>query len=205
MKLYFVRHGESIDASNGLYQRDTSPLSEKGIEQTKSISEELTGLHIDEVLASPVQRAKETALIINEKLELPLKFLDDLIEEKRPSIICGVSKYDKKAKDIISLIENNYHNNLYRHSDEDTFTLLKSRVQNLKKTLESLDDKNYLIVGHGMVLKICTGLLVYGEKLNSYDFVNLSSLLALDNTGICTFTYFSGKWTLDSWNFLKSI
>ena len=109
----------------------------------------------------------------------------------------------KKAREIINLIEKNYHDLNYRYSDEDNFVLLKSRVLKLKDIFEGLEDGNYLVVGHGMVLKMFTGILIFGSNVTSHQFKDLSSLLSLENTGICGFTYENKKWSLGTWNILK--
>jgi uncharacterized phosphatase len=200
MRLYFVRHGESVDSSEGLFQRDSSPLSEKGKLQALKIKEELKGHEFDVVLVSPIVRAKETAQIINVEQKIPLMYLEELKEEKRPSQVCGISRNDAKAQRIIQQIEKEYHNITFRFSDEDNFLELKNKAQKLKGKLEQLENKTYLIVGHGMVLKMFTGLLIHGNEMTSHQFKNLAYLLTLDNTGICAFTFENDRWTVNKWN-----
>ena len=63
--LYFVRHGESVLNVQRLFagQLDT-PLTERGREQAHATGEELRGLGINVIVASPLVRALETAQII---------------------------------------------------------------------------------------------------------------------------------------------
>src|SRR5690606_39514058 len=64
--VYFVRHGQSVDNASPVFQSIDSPLSEKGRSQAKNIAERLSSVHFETLIASPVQRAKETAQYIAE-------------------------------------------------------------------------------------------------------------------------------------------
>jgi broad specificity phosphatase PhoE len=64
-KIYLVRHGQSVDNSNGLYggQHDT-PLTEKGRQQAKETKALFTDVHFDDAYSSDLLRASQTAEII---------------------------------------------------------------------------------------------------------------------------------------------
>ncbi|MCK4919084.1 MAG: class I tRNA ligase family protein, partial [Candidatus Pacebacteria bacterium] len=69
-KLILLRHGESEsnvkDVKAG--QTDGYPLTQKGIEQSKKIAKILKKEKIDIIISSPIQRAKQTAGIVNDVL-----------------------------------------------------------------------------------------------------------------------------------------
>lgn len=73
MSVYFVRHGESLANVNGLVAgaEDDSPLTEKGLCDAQAVAREVTKrikaseLHIDTIVSSPLQRARQTAEIIS--------------------------------------------------------------------------------------------------------------------------------------------
>lgn len=67
--VYFVRHGQSVDNASPVFQSVDSPLSKKGIAQANSIAERLSVIEFEALIASPVQRAKETAEYISEKTD----------------------------------------------------------------------------------------------------------------------------------------
>ncbi len=75
-----IRHGnttagESIPGrSPGVY------LSEHGVGQVQRLAERLAGIPIDLICASPLERTRQTAEIIAEKLGQQVEFIDDLIE-----------------------------------------------------------------------------------------------------------------------------
>lgn len=58
MKLYIARHGETTwNAQNKVSGRTDVPLTEKGMEQARRLAERMSGLPIDVIFASPLQRA----------------------------------------------------------------------------------------------------------------------------------------------------
>jgi broad specificity phosphatase PhoE len=82
MKLYFVRHGESIanilwEFSNSGYKH---PLTEKGVEQARTLGRALSGLQVEQIYSSPILRAVQTAQIRAESLPAPLEITEALRE-----------------------------------------------------------------------------------------------------------------------------
>lgn len=63
--IYLVRHGEQQDAEHGL---PDGPLSPRGVRQARAIAERLSGVPFTGVWHSPLQRAAETARIMNERM-----------------------------------------------------------------------------------------------------------------------------------------
>lgn len=84
-----VRHGESETNTKGMISSDYEgfPLTQKGRDQAKETSEQLVKIPIDAFLTSPVQRARETADIISERLGLE-PVIEDRIRES------GMGKYN---------------------------------------------------------------------------------------------------------------
>ena len=66
MKLYVVRHGQTDNNLNGIIQGiSNTPLNDYGRKQASELKEKLNDISFDLILSSPLQRAKETAEIIN--------------------------------------------------------------------------------------------------------------------------------------------
>ena len=63
--LYLVRHGEHLDAEHGL---EDGPLSPRGRRQAELIADRLSGVPLDAVWHSPLERATETARVVAERL-----------------------------------------------------------------------------------------------------------------------------------------
>lgn len=63
--LYLVRHGEHLDAEHGL---EDGPLSPRGRRQAEHLADRLSGVPLDAVWHSPLERAAETARAVAERL-----------------------------------------------------------------------------------------------------------------------------------------
>ena len=69
MKLYIVRHGQTgYNIDNKVCGISDVELTSLGKQQAKMASEQLKDISLDMIFASPLQRAHETAKIINENL-----------------------------------------------------------------------------------------------------------------------------------------
>jgi probable phosphoglycerate mutase len=74
MNLYCVRHGETeFNASGRIQGQLDSPLSELGYRQCAAAAEILAEVPIDAIFASPLKRAAESAKVIAERLQLPVR------------------------------------------------------------------------------------------------------------------------------------
>ena len=93
--IYFVRHGESIDASNSLPQQDDSPLSAAGKEQANVLANRLQQLPIEIIKASNLQRALETAEVISSTINRPIetnKAFNELEGEPKGTFISRIQQ-----------------------------------------------------------------------------------------------------------------
>ncbi|ORB85398.1 hypothetical protein B1987_18165 [Mycobacterium kansasii] len=80
-RVHVVRHGEVHNPSGVLYGRLPGfRLSEAGQAQAAAVAEFLAGRDVVAVIASPLQRAQETAAPIAARHELPVDTDHDLIE-----------------------------------------------------------------------------------------------------------------------------
>ncbi len=82
MKLYFVRHGQSV--ANLLHEFSNSglkhPLTETGQEQARQLALSFSGLPIERIYSSPVLRAMQTAQVLSAALQAPLEITEALRE-----------------------------------------------------------------------------------------------------------------------------
>ena len=67
MKIFLVRHGQCDSNVKQIYNYVNEDLNEKGIEQAKELSKQISDVDYDIVISSPLIRAKHTAQIINVK------------------------------------------------------------------------------------------------------------------------------------------
>ena len=67
--IYFARHGETVwNVENKICGMTDSPLTEKGRQQARELGQKVkeSGVHIDEILYSPLSRAADTAKAVAE-------------------------------------------------------------------------------------------------------------------------------------------
>ena len=122
------------------------PLNAEGREQAYITSEKLGSCNIDIIICSPLERAKETARIINENRKLPI-YLEDRIMER--------SMGDLEGKGYLSLEENAKLwdiNANYDLNNVETMERFKERIYGfIEYILHKYEDKDILLVTHGGV------------------------------------------------------
>ena len=78
---YYIRHGQTDWNAEGRYQGQMDiPLNETGIAQAHAAKALMSDLPITHVYSSTLQRARVTADIVNEGLNLPVTDMDGLQE-----------------------------------------------------------------------------------------------------------------------------
>jgi probable phosphoglycerate mutase len=96
---YFIRHGQTDWNIKGLKtgQQDI-PLNDEGINQAHDAAKYLQGLGIENIIASPLKRAIQTADVINGYLKLPL-FYEDGLKEFSSGVYEGQKVEDSFTKE----------------------------------------------------------------------------------------------------------
>lgn len=197
MKVYFVRHGESVGNKANLHQTTDMPLSDTGVAQANKIAERLKKFKIDYILASSVARAKETAEIISKSLGIPIEERQELTEAKGPSEIRGKSINDPEAMKIKKLIREHFLEGNWRHSDEENFDNLNERTQSfLKNILKHHKDHDLLCVSHATLIKFMVCKMVFGTELTPRTFHLFFHHFWTSNTGltVCEYDNENGWW-----------
>ncbi len=81
---YFVRHGQTAANAAGLKQgtinTEITYLSETGKKQAESLRKGFDISFADQIIASPLQRTKDTAAILNRDANLPVTYDKRLLE-----------------------------------------------------------------------------------------------------------------------------
>ena len=81
MKLYIARHGETPwNVENRVSGRTDVPLTEKGMEQARLLARNAMGKGIQVIIASPLLRARQTAMAVSEAIGVPIELDERLIE-----------------------------------------------------------------------------------------------------------------------------
>lgn len=91
MKLYLVRHGESVANREGFLagNRIDAELTEHGREQAQKTAKKLKGEHVNIIYASPLKRAIDTARIIAQELTIADIHIDERLTERDDGVLTG--------------------------------------------------------------------------------------------------------------------
>jgi len=99
MRIYLIRHGETTGDIEGRYGGDYEDhLSDKGKQQAMQLAINLKNKGIQIIYYSSRIRAKETAQIVNDVLNVKLEIVDDLRERNNYGILTGMTKLEAKQK-----------------------------------------------------------------------------------------------------------
>ena len=200
MKLYLVRHGESISNVGNLIQPPEVELSEKGKEQSKLLAKRFKDIPIDVIISSSLERAKQTTAIINKVVKKEVIYTDLLVERISPSKFIGMPDITPEFDELNRVLRDSTDPS-YHHSDEENFFDLKDRAESFLEFVSNRKEENILCITHGMFLKILISSMMLREDLtpkiafNSYDFFRAQ------NTGI-TLCLKDNKrgWSMHVWN-----
>ena len=156
-RLYFVRHGENMANITGEFSHrilDYS-LTDKGVLQAEQTAEFFADKQIDEIFASPLKRARETAEIISEKLQLPVSIMENFRE-------MNIGDLDGKKGEDLWL----FHNQIVRRwlsgepevpfpGGENYLTMSQRFLGGLNQILAGKQNNNIVLVGHAGIFN-CT-------------------------------------------------
>lgn len=188
MKIYLIRHSESIDDIENCYGGIADfDLTENGKDKVKEYRKQIGSYGIEKIYTSPYKRAYQTAQILNENINVELKIVDDIRELNSYGIMSGVNK--ELAKNIFSYVfqQEEYKNTGYYFGKtflggeniEDFDKRVKEAINFIIKDSESLNA--IAIVTHGNVHKsIFKNILNVDRKIEHIDDV-ATTILEYDN------------------------
>ena len=175
MKIYLIRHSESIDDIEDCYGGIADfDLSENGIKKVEKY--EIENLGIEKIYTSPYKRAYQTAKILNKRLKVDLEIIDNIRECNSYGILSGVNK--EKAKNIFSYVFNmeEYKNTGYYLGTsflggEDINEFDKRVEEGIREIISKSKELNTIaIVTHGGVYRsIYKNILKVNKKIEEME------------------------------------
>lgn len=184
MKLYLVRHGESVFNKQNLHQHAGVPLSPTGEQQAHTAARRFTHLPIDLVITSYMQRARHTAEIINTVTQKDIIQTELLNELKRPTEIEGKSIADPEIMQLKKMLHEHRDDPNWHHSDEENFFDFKNRVAQAIPFIETQQKNHVLVVTHAVVIRMIIALMFLGKSITPEQFHLMEHRLHVANTGI---------------------
>ncbi|MBU0578888.1 histidine phosphatase family protein [Patescibacteria group bacterium] len=189
MKIYLVRHGETLGNQKKIHQEPDSPLSDIGLSQAHLVAHRFSKISFDALLASPYKRTQQTASEISKKTNHPIETIKDLHEYDRPTSIQGLSFEHSKSKQVMDLIKKHIDNPNWHYGNEENFFDFKKRIQTVYLLLEKRPEKILTLVSHGLTIAMLIGLAIIGNDITPDQFLFLFYSMNSSNTGISVLEY----------------
>lgn len=139
--ILFIRHGQTDCNVKKIIQGQLdAPLNQKGLEQAELTAQKLKDFKIDEIYASPLSRARQTAEVVNKFHRVPI-ICDDRLKEQNAGDATGMSEHDvtKEMYEDFMCDPHKYH----AESPADLY----QRNADFARTLND-QNKTILIVAH---------------------------------------------------------
>lgn len=152
--IFFLRHGESQSNVNRVWLED-SPLTENGNKQAEYWGRYFSHKNIQQIYASPIDRARQTAQIINSQIHTKIILLNEL-KEINGGLLIGKSVDTKFNRNTHSIVLRNWENgNLsYSYPHGESFYDIKNRLDRFNRILNTISRKNIVVVSHTQVLAV---------------------------------------------------
>jgi len=197
--VYFVRHGQSADNVLPVFQSPDSPLNEKGKQQAEKIADRVSRLSFEALIASPFQRAKETAEAIQRVTGKTPEFSDLFVERVKPTSINGKPYTDKKANTAWREWEKSLYTPGMRVEDGENFDDLVARADKALAFLSDRREKTLTVVTHGYFLRTIVARVLLGDLLSGDASRRFQKSAAMANTGLSVLWYHGGFEEESSW------
>ena len=161
MKLYVARHGETTwNVVDKICGRTDAPLTDKGRAQAAALAEKAGDKGIEVIIASPLQRAYETAMAVSEKIGVPV-FKDERLMEQHYGVYEGMSRFDEGFLADKRQFAAGYP------GGESMFRLAHRIYGFLDDVKERYPDQTVLLVCHNGV---CRVIHSYFERMTNEEF-----------------------------------
>lgn len=154
MKIYIVRHGQTIWNEEGRMQGSkNSSLTEKGIAEAKKLNSYIRDIKFDRIYTSPLGRTLETMEHVKGDLDIPISRVDELQE----------MDFGRFEGLVLDQLKEDYPEDMhklwldpqaYRNESGENYEELFARVtRGLDKILARAgQEENVLLITHGVII-----------------------------------------------------
>lgn len=177
LRLYFMRHGETVWNTERRYQGMTDiELSEEGLRQAECAAKRFKNIKIDKIYASPLKRAMKTAEKIAAEKGLEIISEDDFRE-------IHFGEWEGKTVPELTEKYGESYTNFIREPHKYGFPgegSVENVINRIKPGIDKLiaeDEGNVLIVSHGGIIRL---MIMYIMGLDSSWFTKMW----INNTGV---------------------
>lgn len=199
MKIVLIRHGESEANKNGIIQgHQDFPLTDLGKQQAEEIAEYLleNNYLFDKIYSSDLSRAKETAMIIGDKLKIDGFIYDGRLREFNLGIFQGRKNYEM-SDDEKKFLQSCWKDHTKRVPEGENVVEMKARVKSIFDEIIALnsDEAIILIIGHGGSLYhiLHSTLGIFPETEEWFENCKISEIIRTSETDKWKLTIFNNK------------
>ncbi|QIA07575.1 histidine phosphatase family protein [Draconibacterium halophilum] len=198
-EITIIRHGETIwNAQRRIQGQRNSKLSENGILQAELVAKALDKRQFDILISSDLERAVETARIINTQLVLPHEY-NVKLRERSFGVVEGLNFEEMKHQ---------YPDEFRRYKERDpefafpggeSIQQLFNRVTvEIEDIARKFDQQKVLIVSHGLVLEM---MMYKTFSINLTD----PRTFSINNSSISSFYIDGANWFLKEWGVIEHL
>lgn len=199
--VYFVRHGQSEGNVAPVFQSPNSPLNEKGREQAERIAERVSRLSFETLIASPFERAQQTAEAITRATGKKAEYSNLFIERVNPTYINGKSYEDERANALWREWQESLYRPNLRVEDGENFNDILVRADKALAFLHERNEKSIVVITHGYFLRTIIARVLLGDHLSGKAFRRFQRTATTENTGLTVLRYHGGFEEEPSWRF----
>lgn len=165
MKVYFARHGQTRwNAENKVCGMTDLPLTDIGQLQARELAKVVKNLKIDMIIASPLKRALETAMIVSEECGIPV-ITDGRLTEQDFGDFEGIDRFNPAFMEAKKQFAE-------RFPKGESIAQVIHRVYGLlDEVKEKYSHKNILFVCHGGV---CRAARTYFKNMTVEEYASYS-------------------------------
>lgn len=183
MKIYLIRHGETDWNRQGRFQgREDIALNETGIMQAEQCGKAIKGEKFHAVITSPLIRARKTAEIIAQNLDIAHLIIEEGITERDFSKVSGMTPYEREV----------FYASGEKDDKEPWEDLCSRMIVNIKKYGDRYCNDNIIMISHGASINAVLSVLSSGRTG--------TGKIILKNTCINILDYEKGHLTLGEFN-----
>lgn len=190
LRLVLVRHGQTNANLNRMLQgQSDGELNATGLQQVEELGRHLKGFHVDQVIASTMRRAQDTAAAIARHHQLKV-ITTPLIVEWNCGMLDGVPAEVFRKK----LHEADVPLSLFRPEGGETLVEVQHRAAAfLSDVIANYQDQTVLVCSHGDFMRALVSLLLQMS-------IEETSGIYFDNASYSIFEFENGYWNAVAWN-----
>ena len=152
----------------------------------------MSHLSFDALLASPYQRAKETADAIGKITGKAPEFVELFTERVKPTSINGKPYTDAQAQRTWRAWEHSLYTPGMRVEDGENYDDLITRAEKALALLTDRAEPSIVVVTHGYFLRTIVARVILGEALSGDTCKHFHTVASMENTGLTVLRYQGG-------------